>query len=341
MKNETTIFMDLLGVYFTEYMPYAAGLSENTIRSYRHTFRLLLNYLYSEKNIRVEKICFRLLDYETVLGFLDWLETERHCSVSTRNHRLTVLSSFAEYAGNRNIEAAVVFMNSVKRIPAKKTAVKPMTTFTIDEVSCLLRMPNVSTAIGKRDHALLNLMYASGARAQEICDLRVRDVLFQKDVTRLSITGKGNKTRRIIIARPCAGILRQYMKWRGISEELDRHVFSSQTHEHMTIACIEEIYKKYIRAAKEQNATMFREEKYTPHTMRHTCATHMLEAGVPIIAIKNFLGHASVVTTERYAALSQGTVNRHIRLWNEKWFNGTVPAPNSNIKMVSIPDFLR
>ena len=341
MKNKSADFMSLLESYFTEYMPYAAGLSENTILSYKYTFRLLLNYLIQEKGIRAEKVSFQCLDYDAIAGFLDWLENDRGCTVSTRNQRLAALSAFAVYAGNRNMDAASVFMTSVKRIPAKRTMEKPRTVFTIEEVALLLRLPDMKTTIGKRDHAILNLMYASGARSQEICDLRVRDVIFQKETTRLILTGKGNKARRIIIATPCADILKRYLEWRNISRELDHYVFSSQTHEHMTLSCVEEIYKKYIRRAKELYPDKFREPRYTPHTMRHTCATHMLEAGVPIMAIKNFLGHSSVMTTERYAALSQATVNSHIREWNNKWFHDAHPANASATAKDPMPDFLR
>ena len=229
MKNKSADFMSLLESYFTEYMPYAAGLSENTILSYKYTFRLLLNYLIQEKGIRAEKVSFQCLDYDAIAGFLDWLENDRGCTVSTRNQRLAALSAFAVYAGNRNMDAASVFMTSVKRIPAKRTMEKPRTVFTIEEVALLLRLPDMKTTIGKRDHAILNLMYASGARSQEICDLRVRDVIFQKETTRLILTGKGNKARRIIIATPCADILKRYLEWRNISRELDHYVFSSQT----------------------------------------------------------------------------------------------------------------
>ena len=108
----------------------------------------------------------------------------------------------------------------------------------------------------------------------------------------------------------------------------------------MTVSCIEAIYKKYLTVAKTQNPKMFREKRYSPHTMRHTCATHMLEAGVPLVAIKNFLGHATLATTERYAELSQGTVDRHIRDWNQRWFHDdakdVVPT-----KKNQLPDFLK
>ncbi len=297
-------------------------------------------YLQEEKSINAHEATFAGLDYDTLTGFLDWLEQTRKCSVSTRNQRLTILAAFAAYAQNRDFDAASVFMNSVQKIPAKRTQSKPRTIFTMEEVALLLRLPDTSTDIGRRNQVILNLMYASGARAQEICNLRVRDVQFQKELTRLTLTGKGNKVRRIVIAKPCANLLKHYLEWRGISHDLNRHIFSSQTHEYMTVSCIEEIYKKYVAIARERYPGMFLQSKYTPHTMRHTCATHMLEAGVPLMAIKNFLGHTSVATTERYAELSQSTTDKHIREWNRRWFLDATPT-DSPKHQTSLTGFLK
>jgi len=339
MKPKTPGFLDLLQNFFTDYIPYSAGLSVNTIKSYKYAFRLLMEYLFKTRGIGSGDLTFKTLDFETINGFLNWLEQERGCGIATRNQRLTALSSFASYAQNRTLDAAV-FANAVDKVPVKTRAVAPRTTFTLDEVAILLGLPNQTTETGLRDCVLLNLMYASGARAQEICDLTVRSVLFHSDATKLTVTGKGQKTRRINIARPCAVLLKHYIERRGISKQLDRHIFSSQTHEHMTTSCITEIFKKYIGLAKAQNPMLFREPNYTPHSMRHTTATHMLEAGVPLMAIKNFLGHASIHTTERYAALTQATVNNYIRDWSSKWFPQTAVAPdtpNGN----PLPEYLR
>lgn len=344
MRIKQPEFLELLNSFINEYMPITAGLSENTVRLYKATFRLLLAFFYETKGVAAEKVTFQMLDYAAVSAFLNWLEAERNCSASTRNVRLAALSSFAAYAQNRNTDAALVFMTGTRKIPAKKTASTPRAFFTRDEVAVLLRLPDTSTAIGKRDATLLSLMYASGTRAQEVCDLRVRDALFERDSATLTITGKGNKTRRIRIARPCAEMLRDYLAWHGIDQQPDRHIFYSRTHEHMTISCVEAIYKKYLHEAKQQNPSMFREIRYSPHSMRHTCAMHMLEAGVPMMAIKNFLGHASVTTTERYAELSQSTVDKHIKEWNQRWFPD-VPTTKGNDDAAAqkggIPDFLR
>ena len=108
----------------------------------------------------------------------------------------------------------------------------------------------------------------------------------------------------------------------------------------MSISCIEEIYAKYIAKAKLQYPDMFR-DNYTPHSMRHTTATHMLDAGVPIIVVKNFLGHVSLQTTQIYTEITQDTMNRQLKSWNDKWFlkddgNGRLDSANK-----IIPDFLR
>ena len=339
MKRKTPGFMDLLEIFFTDYMPYSAGLSANTIKNYKFAFRLIMEYLFNMKKINSGSITFKALDFETINGFLNWLEQERGCGIATRNQRLTALSSFAAYAQNRTMDAAV-FANAIDKIPVKTQAVSPRTIFSLDEVAILFGLPDKSTAIGLRDCVMLNLMYASGARAQEVCDLTVRGVHFQNDVTKLTLTGKSQKTRRIIIAQPCGVLLKHYLVRRGISKQLDRHVFSSQSREQMTTACITEIFKKYVKLAKKQSPLLFRESSYSPHSMRHTTATHMLEAGVPLMAIKNFLGHASVHTTECYAALTQTTVNNYIRHWNSKWFPQSVTIPDSP-RESSLPEYLR
>ncbi len=340
-KNKLPEFTLLLEQFFSEYMPLSSGLSPNTVRSYKHSFRLLFEYVHQAKKKGSGEILFRDLDFETVDGFLKWIETGRGCSASTRNLRLSALSSFAAYAQNRNFEAATVFANAVRRAPVKKNAVRPRTAFSLGEVSALLRIPDPKKRLGFRDQVLLNLMYASGARAQEVCDLKVRDFFIEKNLYKLTVTGKGNKARRIAVAGPSGALLKRYLEETGRAGQPDAYIFSSQTHPQMSISCIEEIYKKYVALARAGNPGMFLGERYTPHTMRHTTATHMLEAGVPIVAIKNFLGHSSISTTERYAELSQGTVNRHIRDWNEKWFSSQQETYVGQKQENPLPDFLR
>jgi integrase/recombinase XerD len=338
MKNENSKFLELLNSFINQYLPVAMGASRNTIKSYKYAFRLLIEFLNS-RNVSSDKIDFSMLNYELISNFLTWLENERNCSPSTKNQRLSALLSFSEYAQNRNFEAASTFRSNIIRIPMKKASKKHRAVFTVNEISCLFHMPCATKEIGFRDQVILCLMYASGARAQEICDLKIRDFQLSSSGATLNITGKGDKTRRIGISLKCAGLLEEFIKRHNLTDKLDGYLFPSQTHEKMTISCVEEIFKKYVSLAKKKHPEMFHESSYPPHSMRHSTASHMLEAGVPLIVIKNFLGHESLQSTQIYAELSQNTVDRHLKEWNEKWF---VPDMTKNKEEPEqIPAFLR
>lgn len=95
--------------------------------------------------------------------------------------------------------------------------------------------------------------------------------------------------------------------------DLESHAFSSQINEHMTIFCVEEIVKKYVRLAKMENPSLFREKKCSPHSFRHSIAVHMLEAWIPLPVIKNFLGHSSIEVTMIYATVSDELKNKYLK----------------------------
>lgn len=339
-RKNASSFLTLLESWFRTYLPTAKGLSPATIRSYKTAFRVLFEFMYIEKNINAGDVQFGDLTADILSEFLDWLENERNCSVSTRNHRLSVLNAFSEYAQNRDFEAASVFRANLQKIPHKKGVPSKRSFFTREEIKLLLALPNTRNTVGKRDRALLVFMYASGARAQEVCDLTVGDISFNPNKANVKLLGKGRKVRVISIPADAADILRSYIEYRKIQEKFSSHIFSSQTHEKMTVSCIEEIFFKYIEKAKSEYPGHFREKSYTPHSMRHTTATHMLEAGVPLIVVKNFLGHASIQTTQIYAEISQRTADKELKAWNDRWFVKKVDTDASDTSNGMIPEFL-
>ena len=340
MKRKHDLLMNHLEHYFSTYLPMGKGLSQSTINSYKATFRLLLEFLYKEKNLSSDSVDFDVLDEGLITDFLNWLETERKCSVTTRNQRLSAIAAFSMYAQNRDFGNAVSFRNAVQKVPKKKAPLKCRTSFTRDEVKILFELPDSKSEIGLRDKNMLCFMYASGTRAQEVCDLTVGDIQFYPDRAGINIHGKGQKIRRIGIPHDASNMLKKYIEHRRILNDAGRHVFSSQTHEQMTVSCIEEIYAKYIYKAKKIHPDKFR-DNYSPHSMRHTTATHMIEAGVPLIVVKNFLGHVSLQTTQIYTEITQDTMNRQLKAWNEKWFiRNDAQAENSRGKS-NIPEFLR
>ena len=340
MSKRKISFISVLADYFETYLPYSRGLSNNTINSYRHSFLLLFRFMLEIKGIVANEIKFSDLTYENLLEFFRWLETDRQCKAATRNQRLSAISAFSEYAQNRDFDAASVFRSAIIKIPVKKSTTKQRAVFTRDEIKILLNLPNDHYETGLRDKVMLSLMYATGARAQEMCDLKVKDIRINDASTSITLTGKGSKVRQVGISKKLAETLQKYTYHRHIGECPEKHLFSSQTHEHMTISCVEGIYKKYVAMAKKQNPTLFPADSYPPHSMRHSTACHLLEAGVDIITIKNILGHVSVQTTQIYAEMSQDTVDKKLKEWNDTWFGG---KEKIEVRKASdnIPDFLK
>lgn len=341
-KYKNDKFFGLLEEYFSSYLPIAKGLSEKTIISYKAAFRLLFEYLITKEEISADKISFSTLTVECIHGFLDWLEIDRQCSVSTRNQRLSAIASFADFAQSRDFGNASVFRKNIMLVPKKKTQKNSRSFFTRDEIKILFSIPEIHSEIGIRDKTLLCFMYASGMRSQEVCDMVVGDIQFYSDRAGIRVLGKGKKMRRIGIPAKAAEVLKKYIVHRNIQNNAEKHIFSSQTHEKMTVSCIEEIYSKYVNCAKRDNPRMFK-DNYTPHSMRHTTASHMLEAGVPLIVLKNFLGHVSLQTTQIYAEVTQDTMNRELKAWNDKWFldEKRETIADTTVDKNGIPDFLK
>lgn len=340
MSKRKISFLSVLEDYFETYLPYSRGLSINTINSYKQSFLLLFRFMLEEKSIAVSEIKFSNLTYEILLEFFNWLETDRLCKAATRNQRLSALSAFSKYAQNRDFDAASVFRSAIIKIPVKRSTPKQRAVFTRDEIKILLTLPDDNYETGLRDKVLLSLMYATGARAQEICDLKVRDIRMNDTSASITLLGKGSKIRQVGISKKLAETVQKYIYHRHIEKYPEKHIFSSQTHEQMTISCVEGIYKKYIAIAKEQNPTLFQADSYPPHSMRHSTACHLLEAGVDIITIKNILGHVSVQTTQIYAEMSQDTVDKKLKEWNETWFGDKEKIEARKVPD-NIPEFLK
>lgn len=184
----------------------------------------------------------------------------------------------------------------------------------------------------------LALLYDSGARAQEICDIMIGDITFAKTST-VRIHGKGNKAREIPISSDVMKLIKSYLAESGktLKDNRDEHLFPSQRSDRITTACIRNLVCKYVALAKSNHPNHFKEEDYSPHSFRHSKAIHMLEVGIPLIYIRNFLGHESVQTTEIYLRIHQGSVSKILK---ERKTETSIPnileQPHSKIRIYPI-----
>ena len=237
----------------------------------------------------------------------------------------------------------------MNKIEAKRGLQEARSHFTIEEVRILIDLPKLNTQSGRRNATILTFMFASGCRAQELCDLQVKNVEFRPDGdAKISFLGKGRKRRNITIAPEVATVLKKYMKYRGILDVPEAYVFNTQNRPQMSVSCLEEIYSKYVTQAKTEYPLLF-QDRYSPHSMRHTTAISMLSAGVPLAIIRVFLGHEHISTTEIYATITQPDMDAALKQWNESFWKCIEHDESDNeiaedsVKDVNdiIPDFLK
>lgn len=295
-----TDFSKYLTDFLSIYLPGERGFSTNTIRSYKDTFVLLLRFMHENKGININTLKLSHMNQEIILEFLNWLEVTRKCSITTRNARLAAIHSFFHYVQYSN----PILLHEWQRIlaiPFKKANKSTRSYLSTDEIKILLSQPDQSTEKGKRDLAMMSLMYDSGARVQEIIDITPAAINFNKPYT-LKIKGKGNKKRIIPLMEAQVKILRIYMDTQHLldSKYSATPLFCNSRLEKFTRMGLNNILQKYVEQARANQGCDF-SNKVTPHTLRHSKAMHLLQAGVNIIYIRDFLGHSSITTTEIYA----------------------------------------
>jgi site-specific recombinase XerD len=293
-----TDFAKFLTDFFNNYLLRQRNVSPNTIKSYRDTFRLLLVYL-QDKEMKPEKVSMSTLTPELLQEFLDWLEVERKCSIATRNLRLNAIHSFFRYAQLDSPEALFNYQR-IMAIPMKKKPSAMVPHLSPEGVRMLLEQPNRKTTNGRRDLALLSTMYDSGARVQEIIDLTARDFI-PGSTPILVLTGKGSKARRVPLMENTAFLLNQYILENRLNapNKMDCPLFTNHQHRKLSREGVAYILKKY--AAQASRVSFLVPERMHCHMLRHSKAVHLLQAGVNLIYIRDFLGHCDIKTTEVYA----------------------------------------
>jgi integrase/recombinase XerD len=293
-----TDFSKYLTGFLTGYLSHERGASKHTIKAYRDTFVLFIGYMQTQ-GISVSKLSLENINQVAVVGFLDWLQSERKNSNATRNARLAAVHAFFNYVQYQNPEHLYEFQK-ILSIPMKSKSVIPMNYLSIDAIKMLLQQPDIHTVKGRRDLALLSLLYDTGARVQEIIDLTPSSLRLDK-LSTIRIVGKGNKTRIIPMLADQVRLLTSYLDEHGLVQaHKSRHpLFFNSRSEKLTRAGINHILQKYVDMARKLKPELI--PVISPHSLRHSKAMHLLQAGVNLVYIRDILGHVSVQTTEIYA----------------------------------------
>lgn len=289
---------DLLGPwvrrFLLEHLVADRNLSRNTQVSYRDTLTLFLPFVATRVEIAIDRLSVADIAPDHVRAFLQHLEDERHCGIITRNQRLAAIRSLAYFIGAHAPEH-LAWCTEVRAIPFKKAAKRVIDYLDKPEMEALLQAPDQKSVLGRRNHALLLFMYNSGARADEVAGLCLRDLLLGTSPS-VRILGKGNKWRVCPLWPMTAAALQSLVHDRGEAE----HVFLGRTGEPITRFGVHRLVTGYALQAGKQVESMI-SKRIGPHTIRHTTAVHLLRAGVDINTIRAWLGHVSLDTTNIYA----------------------------------------
>lgn len=280
--------------YFMSYLMKQHNYGPNTISSYRDTFKLLLSFIAST-SADASKIIIDDITQDKVVEFMTWLSDVRKNGVSTKNVRLAHIKSFFRYVMMTAPEHSDQ-CSKVLGIPFGKEEKKAPACMSTDAIKQMLALIDSASDEGLRHLALLSLMYDSACRVQEIIGLSVRD-FHAGQCCRIYVYGKGNKYRSIPLLNETERIVSKYIKHFHLDPEAP--LFFNKKGERLTRQGIRYIIRKYSQMVNESSPGTIDGSVY-PHRMRHSKASHLVDSGINIYNVRDFLGHESVATTQIY-----------------------------------------
>lgn len=294
-----TTLGEIVCSFFEDYLAVQKGLCVSSIRSYRDTMRLFLGFVARDRKLSFARLSVLDLTVDHVLTFLRYLEKDRGNHVRSRNQRLAALRTFFEYAASRLPEMLHI-NQQVAFIPAKRSPPPETHYLEREEITSLLQRLPRHGRHALRDRTLFLFLYNTGARAQEVADLQVKNLEFASP-PRVRLHGKGDKWRTCPLWAETAKNLRLLLKECKLGDSSKSPVFCSHPGTALTRFGIYKIVRKHGSSFDMQG---LHPRRITPHIFRHTAAVHLLESGVEVNVIRGWLGHVCLKTTNRYAELT-------------------------------------
>lgn len=303
--RDTSLLGPWIRRFLMEHVVTERNLARNTQRSYRDTLQLLLPAIARRARKPVDRLAVADVSADHVRQFLSDLEEKRRCVIATRNQRLAAIHALARFIGLHAPEL-VEWCGQLRAVPFKKAPRALITYLEKPEMDALLAAPDLTTAQGRRDHALLLFLYNAGTRSDETAQIRIGDLMLpqvpERDLASVLIRGKGNKSRRCPLWAQTVRELTPLVQGRDPGE----HVFLNRCNRPITRFGIHTLVER-CAARAVKNVPTLAAKRVSPHTIRHTTATHLLRSGVDINTIRAWLGHVSLETTNVYAEVDLET----------------------------------
>lgn len=286
--------------YFSDHLPRVRGMSPHTLSSYRDSLTLLLRYVAAKRRMPVDKLDIVDLDAGRIVAFLQDLEDTRGSSAATRNVRLAATHAFFRYLAASDPDR-IEQSQRILAVPFKRARTRPVEYLDYEEIQAVLSSIPRTTTSGRRDYAMLATMFNTGARVQEILDLRPCDLQLGRPA-HARLFGKGRKERVCPLWPQTADLLKNLLAESATPVDSPRPLFLNSRGQPLTRFGVRYLLRKYCKGA-QAIAPSLRRKRLHPHSMRHSTAVHLLKSGIDFVTISQWLGHASANTTNRYATV--------------------------------------
>lgn len=322
-RSRANSLLFLVESFFRDHLQRMCGASPHTVRAYRDTLRLLFAFVADRKQSDVAALALADLHVDVVMAFLTHLESQRANTAATRNYRLAAIRTFFRHLIRHDLSRAEQY-HRVLALPTKRVRTGPASYLEPEDVRIILAKPDRRTVIGSRDHALLLFLYNTGARVSEALGVRAEDLslVYPRQVR---LHGKGGKDRLCPLWRETSDVLQRLSAVREARP--GDLLFRNARGQPLTRDGVAYLLRKYVAIAA-RDAPALRRRRITPHVLRHSCAVALLQAGVDVTVIRDYLGHASIATTSRYI-----TTNLQMKrdvlesFWKRAGLSPTRPTP--------------
>ena len=287
------------------------NFSDKTVRAYRQSLNQLRKYLRDEKGIRFDSLNFSHFSRELIYDFLIWMRDLKKCSKQTLNLRLSAIKSFLKYCSEEDLELMSIYL-SIASIHAFRGAKNPCVEYLNQQhLKQLFSTPDIATKLGRRDRFFLIFAYETGARMQELLDIKNNYILRNGTSVKVKIYGKGSKIRYVPLMRSTIEHLDSYISEFHISPSPEDFLFYTihdSSHTQMKPGTVDYFMKKYGKLAHAK-VNDFPQGLHA-HMLRHSIAMAMYKKEIPISYIKDFLGHSSLETTAIYSYADEETITK-------------------------------
>jgi site-specific recombinase XerD len=310
--------------FLTHYMAAQRNLSPNTIKAYRDVFTLLLRFGRDVRGVAIERLSIAHVDASFVEAFLEHLGNERHCSLRTQNQRLAALHAFFRYV-QAEAPDRLLQCQKVLAIPLRKHPQSAVKYLSKEQLAQVLAHPDVKTRAGRRDAVMLSMLYDTGARVQELIDLNADDVRLVSPA-QVRLVGKGRKVRVVPLMNATTGLLRDHMREHDLNrpESSYQPLFQNRQGGRLSRSGVRYLLQTHVQAVRSSLPGFT--QPVSPHSLRHSKGMHLLQSGVSLEIIRDFLGHVDVKTTQIYARANLEMLRRALEKVGENDALPTLPS---------------